>query len=130
MVFPNVICHFINKHRVFTLLEQHIEKTNIHYDCVISLRFDLVFHTSIPFLDIHENTVYIPYGNDWCGGLNDQLAYGTISSMKKYMNVWCNTEDILEKGLSWAHPENITLANIKYTDLRVCRFNLSYRIQK
>jgi hypothetical protein len=126
----NMIRHFINKHRVFTLLEQHIEKTNTQYNYVLCLRFDLRFHNNIPFNGINDNTVYIPHGVDWLGGLNDQLAFGNVSSMKKYMNIWCNTETIIERGLSRLHPENITLANVNYTGLHVSRFSLSYDISK
>ena len=39
----NMTCHFINKNRVFLLLEEYKNKYNIHYDCVLSLRIDIVF---------------------------------------------------------------------------------------
>ena len=125
-VWMDVIRHFTNKYRVYSLLEQHIEHTHTQYDCVLSLRFDLAFDHSIPFLDIHTNTVYIPSGADWNGGLNDQLAYGDMPSMKKYMNIRCTMEEILDKGLSRAHPESLTRANLSYLNVNVIRFNLSY----
>jgi hypothetical protein len=126
----NMIRHFINKYRVYSLLEHHIEHTNTQYDCVLSIRFDLAFGHAIPFLNINENTVYIPSGADWLGGINDQLAYGDVPSMKKYMNMWLNTEEILDKGLSRIHAESITSANITYTGLQVVRFDLSYDIRR
>ena len=41
----NMIKHFINKKRVFKLLEKEIDKSKIHYDVIISLRLDLVFNS-------------------------------------------------------------------------------------
>jgi hypothetical protein len=122
-------CHFINKNRVFALLEEHINKTNIHYDVVISMRIDLVFHDKFDFNNISDNTVYIPTGNDHViNGLNDQLAYGTISTMKKYNSI--NPKELLDNGLSIPHPESLNYANIHYNCLSIERINLQYYIDK
>ena len=43
----NMICHFINKKRVFELLKNYCEKEIIHYDIIISLRVDIVFSRTI-----------------------------------------------------------------------------------
>jgi hypothetical protein len=69
----NMTCHFINKNRVFLLLEEYKNKENIHYDCVISLRIDLVFLNNLIFNNLKDNTIYIPNGEDYVhNGINDK----------------------------------------------------------
>jgi len=119
----NMTCHFINKNRVFALLEAYVEKTNVHYDAVLSLRLDCVFHNRFDFNGIAENTVYIPTGNDFWG-INDQLAYGSLATMKKYNSIDAKT--LLDRNLCIPHPECLCLANIKFHGLQVQRVNLQY----
>jgi len=122
----NMTRHFINKSRVLALLEKHDAK----YDVVISLRIDCVFNNKFNFDDIKENTIYIPDGGNWCGGINDQIAYGKMEVMKMYNSIFPNALVLLDKGLSVAHPENLTLANIRYHNLEIARVPLSYSIQR
>ena len=49
VVVENMICHFINKQRVFLLLEQYIQKSNKIYDLIISFRFDWSFKNNFDF---------------------------------------------------------------------------------
>ena len=55
--------HFINKQRVFQLLEEYVKKTGTHYDVVLSIRSDLKINSNFNF-NINSNTIYIPRGND------------------------------------------------------------------
>lgn len=127
----NMICHFINKGRVYEALEKYIQLTNAHYDIVISLRVDLVFNNNFIFSEIVDDTIYVPNCCDYVdNGLNDQIAYGTISSMKKYMNIFHNIIVILDNGYSIPHPESLTFANAQFNNLKVCRFELSYYIER
>ncbi len=126
---PNMTCHFINKGRVFKLLEEYVEEENVNYDVVISLRVDLLIYNNFTFHKIKDNTIYLPNCYDW-GGVNDQIAYGNISVMKKYMNIFENVITILDQRLSKPHPESLTLANIQLNNLEVDRFNLHYRIDR
>lgn len=125
----NMTCHFINKGRVFTLLEKYIELSNINYDVIISLRIDTIFNSELIFDNINDNTIYIPENFDF-GGINDQVAYGNLSVMKKYMNIFNNCEIILEKGTTIPHPESLTLANINFYNLDICRVDLKHTIDK
>ena len=126
---PNMICHFINKNRVYLLFEEYINKNNIQYDCIISLRIDCVFQNNFVFDNLTENTIYIPSGNDWVeNAINDQIAYGKIDVMKKY-----NCMDfiyLLENQLSIPHPESLNLANIKFNKLLIERIPINYFIDK
>jgi len=124
----NMTCHFINKNRVLSLLEEYIHKENVRYDCVISLRVDCVFHSKFNIVDLEDNTIYIPNGNDWLGGINDQIAYGKMDVMKKYNSI--NPVYLLENGLSIPHPENLNTANIRYHKLNIKRPLIEYHLDR
>ena len=126
----NMICHFINKERVFSLLEEHTEKEKVNYDIVLSLRIDLVFKDIFLFTNTNNNTIYIPLGNDWAGGINDQIAYGNINVMRKYNNIFKYVIVLLDEFFSIPHPESLTLANITYHNLEISRFYLEYYIDR
>jgi hypothetical protein len=125
----NMTCHFINKNRVFSLLENYINGENVNYDAVISLRIDSVYTNRFDFANLADNTIYIPLGNDFVeNGINDQIAYGKVEVMKKYNSI--NPKELLDKGLSIPHPETLTLANIYYNNLIIERVNLQYSLNK
>ena len=119
----NMIRHFINKKRVFELMKQS-GKT---YKCIISLRVDVVISCS-PSITILPYYIYIPYGNDHRDGINDQIALGNESVMKPYMNIIDSMVFLLESGLSFPHPERLTLVNLQYHNVPIKRFNLRYDI--
>jgi hypothetical protein len=126
----NMTCHFINKNRVFMLLEKHINSNNnIQYDVVVSLRIDIVFQDKFNFDTLDDNTIYIPSGYDYVdNGINDQIAYGKIDVMKKYNCI--NAIDLLDKSLSIPHPESLNYANIKFYKLKIKRFIINYYLDK
>jgi hypothetical protein len=127
----NMTCHFINKSRVYALLEEYINKTNAHYDIVISLRVDLVFDNNFIFSDVADDIIYVPNCYDHIdNALNDQVAYGSVSSMKKYMNIFHHIFTILDTGRSIPHPESLTFANAQFNNLKVHRFELDYHIER
>jgi hypothetical protein len=124
----NMTCHFINKKRVFNLLENYINLTNTKYDIIIATRLDLFIDTLT--LDIPlPNTIYIPKNEDHTG-INDRFAMGDFQTMKKYMNIYDNCVYLLENKISVAHPENLTLYNIEYYKLNIVRFDINYSIMR
>lgn len=125
----NMTCHFINKNRVWMLLEEHINRNNIQYDCVVSLRIDCVFKNKFDFNSLDNNTIYIPFSYDYIDtAINDQIAYGKIDVMKKYNSI--NALDLLEKKLSIPHPESLNYANIHYYKLKIKRPHINYYLDK
>ena len=125
--FHNMTCHFINKLRVFQLLEEYISQTNTKF--IISLRIDLVFHNCFDLICVEDNTIYIPNGNDYTG-VNDQIAYGKLDEMNKYNKIFLHTPMLLEEKRSISHPESLHLANIIYHNLKIVRVNLQYHIDR
>jgi hypothetical protein len=125
-----MIRHFINKKRVFELLNQYILKTNKIYDVVLSIRTDLYIYDSFNFNNLDKNTIYIPNCNDFRNGINDQVAYGTIDVMKTYMNIIDNFDYLINNNLSITHPEALTLSNLKNKNIKIERFKLTYNIYR
>jgi len=127
VIVPKMVRHFINKMRVYKLFENYVEKGN-NYDIVISLRVDLFFNEKIMFpSNISENTIYIPSGYDYAG-INDQFAYGDVITMKKYMNLHKNIDDLVLIKNTPYHPESLTKANLEFYNININRFDLSYYI--
>ena len=119
----HMIRHFINKYRVFSLLEQY----PVSYDVVISLRIDLEIQSPFLLDNIEENTIYIPQGYDW-NGINDQIAYGKKEVMKKYHMIVKNITTLLDNQWSIPHPESLTYANIEHQSILIKRVLLEYYI--
>ena len=126
----NMTRHFINKKRVFALLELYVKNESITYDIIVSLRIDLVFHNSFNLTSAQPDTIYIPSDNDFIDGINDQVAYGSIDVMKKYMNIYEYIIDLLERKITIAHPESLTLANIKFHKINIIRVKLLHVIDR
>lgn len=125
----NMTCHFINKNRVFKLLEEYIRKNHVVYDVIVSLRIDCMFKSKFDFTKIEENTIYIPYGCDFFEkSINDQIAYGSFEVMQKYNSI--NPKELLDKQLSIVHPESLNYANIHFHQLHVTRVSLDYCIKR
>jgi hypothetical protein len=125
----NMTCHFINKERVFLLLEAYAEKEHIEYDAVVSLRVDVVFQTRFQFAHIDANTVYIPVNYDYTG-INDQIAYGTREIMKKYSSVFQTGLLLLEAKKTIPHPETLTLAVLRHHNVEISRVGILYILDK
>ena len=103
----NVECMFFNRTRAFNMIKEPT-------DIIVSTRFDVCIAEPIIFPEVLEdNTVYIPQGEDHCGGINDRLAYGNYESMKKY----CST--VVEEN---NHPESALRIYIEKVGLHVVRF--------
>ena len=122
----NMTRHFLNKKRVFGLLEEHCAKTNKSYDLIISCRFDLYMDIYSPGIP-SANTIYIPHGEDHTG-INDRFAMGDFQTMKQYMNLYDNCIYFLENKLCVPHPENLHLCNILYCKINIERINLHQEI--
>ena len=80
----NMICHFINKYRVYNLLSKYIEESNTQYDVIMYLRADIQFNDKFDFEYPKDNNIYIPCDNDYRNGINDQISYGDQNVMKIY----------------------------------------------
>jgi hypothetical protein len=131
-VLDSMTRHFINKQRVFTLLEDHISLTSDIYDLILCTRIDIVYGTKICFEQPEENTIYIPhdithYYDNW---MNDHFAYGSYDVMKKYASLYDRCPYLIEEGKSIPHPEALTFANLSDYGIQPRRFHIQYTIER
>jgi hypothetical protein len=124
----NMIRHFINKKRVYDIFLKYNEANNKQYDVIMYLRADLQINDNFNFEYPKDNNIYIPIGQDYVDGINDQIAYGNESVMKIYSQLIFNCKLLLSNNLAYVHPETLTLANLKYNNLIINRFALSYNL--
>jgi len=59
-------------------------------DCYVRSRYDIILSGPIDFrnYDMRPDVVYIPQGNDYRDGVNDQFAFGSYEAMNKYFDVF------------------------------------------
>jgi len=130
----NLKRHYINKKRVFELLEQYIKNTKNKYDIIMSLRLDLIFFEKLEFQKIEENTIYIPkiFRNSdrkyFLGEITDQIAYGNFNVMKKYMYIYDNCINLQKNYTYLAHPETLTFANLFVNNINIFLIDLDYEL--
>jgi len=127
----NTTCHFINKVRVFELMEKHCLENNVEYDIIVAYRPDNYAYEKLNYeqFDVsNENTIYIPRDADYDGGLNDQVAIGNKHSMKKYMNIYKNLNKLLDSGCRF-HPETLFRWHVADVELDVRRFGFNYFVR-
>jgi hypothetical protein len=122
----NIISMLYNRVRVFNLLETHMKINNIEYDFIVSYRLDLFSYNKLDY-KIEPNILYIPEGSDHCGGINDQVAYGTYEPMKIYMHTFNNIYNILDSGCP-IHPELINKENLLLHNINIQRVPFDYEI--
>lgn len=129
----SMFCHFINKKRVFNLLTDYINETKTNYDYIIIYRVDLFSDSCLNYQEFNEidnNILYIPSGNDYENGLNDQIAIGNFEVIKTYCNIYDNVLNIVNKYYIYLHPETLFKYHLLDTYVNVNRFNLSYSIMR
>lgn len=129
IVLDKLVRHYINKSRVFSLLETHVLNTSIQYDIVVSLRIDCIFINNFVFNRLDDNTIYIPLNYDY-GGINDQIAYGKIDVMKKYNSIFSNLLFFLDNNISEPHSECLHYTNITFYNLIIQRLNIYYYLDR
>lgn len=127
----NVEKHYINKKRVFSLLESYSAETGTTYDLVVSTRLDIHFNTPLHLELPQENTIYIPNLCDFVeNGINDQVAYGNVSVMKRYMLIYDTMFYILDNFLAKPNSEMMHLANLRLHGIQIVRTPVVYEFTK
>jgi hypothetical protein len=114
--------------RAYELMETYSKTHNVHYDVVVYLRADEIFYSDLKLPSLEQNCVYIPEGNDFLSGVNDQMALGNMDTMKKFMDVYPLIVKIYSETNIPFHPETYLSESIRIHGLDVKRFNLNYHL--
>lgn len=93
--------------KVNLLRLQYEQLMGVKYDLVIKSRPDLKLEEPVILHIPKENTMYIPKGWDWSGGVNDLCAYGNSDMINKYCNLYHFYEDLVKSIDKKINPEII-----------------------
>jgi hypothetical protein len=115
---------FYHLNNAVRLIEKYCSETGTVYDCVLYLRADMHFLTKVEFVKAEEGVIYIPSLPDWTG-INDQMAYGTLATMKKYAATFNFLDKYYKEDGVIFHPEMMTLHNIRAHGLEIVRFPMA-----
>ena len=119
---------FYNQYRCM----QMVLGSNINFDIYLKWRTEIRCNIDIEIVnELDNNTIYVPIGRDY-GGLNDQIAYGNIDSMKKYSDVYNRLEYLTKVYHVNIHPETLLMNHIKYQQdkLLIIRFDFDYDLHR
>ena len=107
-------------------LKKYYEKEHdMKFDVVVRMRYDSEFPETINFLEYDEDVIYIPWGDDWLGGINDQFAIGNSKVLDAYSCVFKHLQDY--QHLSY-HPETIMRNHLDTHNIKIKRIKFPVRI--
>jgi hypothetical protein len=78
-------------------------------------------------LTCQPNEIYIPGGNDFRDGINDQFAYGNYEEMKKYFSLYLHWKEYYREG-HYLHSEGMLKTHLERMGLTVVRLDWSNEI--
>lgn len=127
--YENCYSMFYHNKRCYDLLDAYQKSSGIQFHAVVKYRGDISSPELMHIIDNPlDDTVYIPEGADW-GGVNDQVAYGTPESMRKYCNCVNKILEYCANGVIF-HPETLLQHHLIQSHLRVQRFSYIYKLLK
>jgi hypothetical protein len=124
----SVMCMFSHRKNVW----DEMEKKGNTYGIYISNRVDNLVEGELDlkyFTNMKDNEIYVPEGNDWRMGINDQFAVGNFKSMKIYMSLINELYNMLNDGVV-LHPETLLKNYLQRKNINIVRFPLQYKIIK
>lgn len=89
------------------------------YDVYVKCRPDIQFDGKID-LKAEPGVCYIPEGNDFRGGVNDQFAYGCYDVMKVYYYLYLSYKEYFNQGIKF-HPEAYLKHHLTVNNIRIER---------
>lgn len=113
-----------NRNKAYEMMKTYSIDNNIHFDCVISARLDLLID-SCELTNIEEGVLYVPHEYHY-GGLNDQIAFGTMNTMNIYCSLYNNVLNIKKPDING--PERILNAYIHTTGLSIKHIPVNYNL--
>lgn len=111
----------------FLLMKEYEEMIGERYDYVIKGRFDVKIHNDLTF-NPNLNTISIPSGYDWRGGIGDLYAWGGRDSMEWY----CSLYDLLEEyalSCQFLHSEFLLMHHLQISEYNVERTGLQISLR-
>jgi hypothetical protein len=124
--------------RAFELMRAEEARRGAAFDVVIKYRADI--HQTAPAQYARlahavsaaaargdDGRVWVPHGQDWCGGLNDQVALGGPLAMAEYCACVRAIGGMCRAGVLY-HPETLLANHLRICGLEVVRFEFAYAL--
>lgn len=124
-------CHSMYFHtkRCFEMMESYSREHGVVFDVVIKFRTEVTSKEKLVLQGgMREDEVYIPDVFDY-GGINDQIAYGSVSAMYKYTRCIDYIVEYCKGGLCF-HPESILMHHLRNMNLTITRFPFRYALHR
>lgn len=104
---------------------EYERKHRMVFDVVVRMRFDSDFEDRE--LNLHDfgHGLYIPEGEDWCGGINDQFALGTSHMMDVYSDFYNHMDQVQDVPY---HPETMLRRYLEIKGIYANRFDFPVKI--
>jgi len=118
----NCLSMWYKTNRVNQLKNNYEKLMGFRYDVVLKSRPDLKIETPVDMFIPKKNTIYIPKGWDWSGGINDLMAYSDSKTMDVYSDLYNSYYHILNQSERKLNAELILKNYLKFfTNLSVER---------
>lgn len=124
--YDNTYSMFYHNNRATQLIEKYENETGHVFDVIVKYRGDIITNDIMEIHKPDDNTVYIPKDKDF-GGINDQIAYGSKETMKKYASCIDKINQYCKSGVVY-HPEILLLRHLKSNELIIKRYDYDYRL--
>jgi len=125
---------FYNRQRVFNDFKEYITNNALLYDIIINYRIDTYSSDRInycQFTDLHTSTIYIPSGADWSQiGTCDQMAFGNIDVMERYMSIYNDIDHYLGVGGCRITGEELVYTCLKVNNIKTVRFAHEHMLKR
>lgn len=96
------------------------------YDMVIKTRYDIKYTNPLKANSFDVNSLNIPMGGDWRGGLFDMIAWGSYSLMSQYCSLYQRINQYVKEGVP-CHPELLNRRNNQTANIRRCDYTVLLR---
>ena len=121
-----------NRQRVFHEFKDYVTRTQTSYDVVVNYRMDCFSHDKINydlFTEFHMPTIYIPEGHNHSPiGTCDQMAFGNLAVMEKYMSIYDDIDRYLGVNGSRITGEETVQSCLSVNKIKTVRFPHNFTI--
>jgi len=131
-VYENHTC-INNFYQLYGLKQVNLlsSELNQNYNLIARVRTDFKFLSPLILDQIKLNKIYIPYGHDHRGGINDRFAIGPQELMNVYLNrydFWMEKHDNIQGYIT--HAEANLKIYLEYNSIQVERIPFSYCLRR
>lgn len=98
-------------------------------DVYVRIRYDIFLEGAVDFsqYEYPDDRVYIPIGNDFRDGVNDQFAFGSYAAMTRYFRIYLDHWLYFKEGKQF-HSESYLKYNLDFHGVAIERLPFSNRI--